>query len=122
MERIQGFIDSDPTISRTRLSVEVCRWLDWRSPNGKLKGMSCRVALLRLHERGLIILPKAREKPPKRSKHVSQHSSHIEELSSIDCDLDDIRPLEVIKIENNKEASYKGKFSPTGAKICILIP
>ena len=106
IERIQGFIDSDPAISRTRLSFEVCRWLDWRSPNGKLKGMSCRVALLRLHERGLIILPKAREKPPRRSKQVSQHSSYIEELSSIDCNLDDIRPLEVIKIENNKEASY----------------
>ena len=31
--------------------------LNWRSPNGKLKEMSCRVVLLKLDRRGVIELP-----------------------------------------------------------------
>jgi hypothetical protein len=55
--RIRATIASEPTISRRALSLRVCAWLHWRSPNGKPKEMSCRVALLKLHRAGQLHLP-----------------------------------------------------------------
>src|SRR5271163_2154453 len=55
-----------PQISRFRLSRELCERLNWRSANGQLKDMSCRVALLRMQADGLITLP-----PPRNAKPVS---------------------------------------------------
>ena len=53
---IQRRVDSEPGLSRVKLSRAVCGKLNWRSPNGQLKEMSCRVALLRLQRRGLLTL------------------------------------------------------------------
>jgi len=57
-DRIRATIESEPTISRRALSLRVCEWLNWKSPNGKPKEMSCRVALLKLHREGVLSLPK----------------------------------------------------------------
>lgn len=46
-----------------RLSKEVCGMFQWLKPDGNLKHMSCRVAMLRMHKDGLIELP-----PPTQSK------------------------------------------------------
>jgi len=61
IERIRMRVRDDPTLTRTRLSREVCAWLDWRGVGGHPKEMSCRVALLKLARRGVISLPKARD-------------------------------------------------------------
>ena len=57
VNRIKATVESDLSISRSALSRQVCEWLDWRSPNGKLCEMSCRKALLELDKRGVIKLP-----------------------------------------------------------------
>lgn len=59
IDRIARRVESDPTLTRTGLSREVCAWLDWRGADGRLKDMSCRVALLKLARRGRIVLPQA---------------------------------------------------------------
>mgnify|MGYP006294114725 FL=1 len=58
LERIQMTVDSEPDMSRRELSRRVCRWLDWRSADGRIQDMSCRKALLRLHRSGAIVLPR----------------------------------------------------------------
>lgn len=63
LELIRASIKNNPQFNRMRLSKEVCRMLQWLKPDGKLKDMSCRVAMLRMHEDGLILLP-----PPTRIK------------------------------------------------------
>jgi hypothetical protein len=62
--RIRSRVQHDPSLTRTRLSREVCEWLEWRDPQGRLKPMSCRVALLKLARSRLIELPEARARPP----------------------------------------------------------
>ena len=52
----------DPPLFRTALSRAVCAALDWRKPDGGLKEMSARVALLRMQRDGLLTLP-----PPLRT-------------------------------------------------------
>jgi hypothetical protein len=56
----------EPTLNRAQLSRRVCELLDWRKPDGALKDMSCRVAMLRMHEDGLITLPVSRIKVKRR--------------------------------------------------------
>ncbi len=61
IRRIQESIDQESGLSRSRLSRQVCQWLDWRTKKGKVKQVSCRVALLKLERKGVIRLPPARE-------------------------------------------------------------
>ena len=56
-QRIVSLIKHNPDFNRTRLSKEVCRMFEWLKPDGHLKDMSCRVAMLRMHRDGLIELP-----------------------------------------------------------------
>lgn len=49
-----------PPPSGNALAREACLQLDWRSPNGRWAISSCKVALLKLHKRGLIPRPGAR--------------------------------------------------------------
>ncbi len=93
IRRIQETIASEPGLSRSGLSRRVCQWLDWRSANGKLKEVSCRVALLRLHRGGLITLPPAAAAPPRGGG-----GEVPEELPPIRCRLADLGPVEVVKI------------------------
>jgi len=46
-----------PELTRTALSRDVCDVLRWFRPNGQRKDMSCRVALRRLEQLGLLRLP-----------------------------------------------------------------
>ncbi len=54
MEAIRTLIADNPNANRARLSRLVCQILSWRSPDGRLKEMSCRVAMLRMQGDGLI--------------------------------------------------------------------
>jgi hypothetical protein len=58
LDRIQETVQAAPSISRLELSRRVCRWLDWRSPNGRLQEMSCRKALGKLNNLGILDLPR----------------------------------------------------------------
>ena len=63
LELIRALIaQRDPPLFRTALSRAVCAALDWRKPDGGLKEMSARVALLRMQRDGLLTLP-----PPLRT-------------------------------------------------------
>ncbi|MCK5232658.1 MAG: DUF4338 domain-containing protein, partial [Desulfobulbaceae bacterium] len=65
ISRIRRLIKDNPGFHRAELSRQVCHTLQWLKPDGKLKEMSCRVAMLRMHEDRLIDLP-----PPRRTKAV----------------------------------------------------
>lgn len=54
LQRIGTTLAEAPCLSRRALSRQVCEWLNWRSPNGELKQMSCRVALGKLARSGVL--------------------------------------------------------------------
>jgi len=60
IEGIRSLIAAESQPNRAQLSRSVCEALNWLRPNGTLKDMSCRVAMLRMEKDGLIQLP-----PPK---------------------------------------------------------
>jgi len=57
IKQIRSLINQNPKFNRMRLSKEVCGMFQWLKPDGNLKDMSCRVAMLRMHRNGLIELP-----------------------------------------------------------------
>src|SRR5687767_55690 len=66
--RIKKTVSGDRSLSRRALSLRVCEWLQWRAPNGRLKEVSCRKALLELHRRRLVVLPVAKKSCFKASR------------------------------------------------------
>jgi hypothetical protein len=78
LQHIQQAVHEEPALSRGALSRRVCEWLNWRTVLGKLKEVSCRVALLKLHRRALIELPPARPSPLPPPRQVEAASVKLE--------------------------------------------
>ena len=57
---IRTLIAEDPRRTRADLSRLACQAMHWLKPDGGLKDMSCRVAMLRMQDDGLIQLPPPR--------------------------------------------------------------
>lgn len=77
LKRIRGLIESNPGMHRAQLSHAVCDDLGWLHPDGRHKDMSCRVAMLRMHRDGLIILP-----PPRHADRNTCRRLRITEASN----------------------------------------
>ena len=60
IQTIRELIAQEPALLRTPLSRRLCELFGWFKPNGGLKDMTCRVALLRMQAQGLITLPLSR--------------------------------------------------------------
>ena len=64
LDGIRALIAANPGASRAALSRYVCKYVNWYRIDGRLKDMSCRVAMLRMQDSGLIQLP-----PPRNSNN-----------------------------------------------------
>lgn len=71
---IRSQIENRPGLKRAELSRLFCRYAQWRKPDGGLKEMSCRVALLRMEASGLLRLPAPTTNPVAvdRIKHTPE--------------------------------------------------
>jgi len=75
IEAIKRLMEQDPSLLRTTLSRRLCELLGWTKPNGELKDMTCRVALLRMQSDGLITLPPSRRTGLRRKPHFPPTAS-----------------------------------------------
>ena len=69
IQTIKLLIEHNPSLKRRPLSRKVCERLGWLKPNGELKDMTCRVAMLRMHADGLITLPPAQSRGVRVKPH-----------------------------------------------------
>lgn len=67
---IRQLIADRPELSRKDLSILFCREKNWLKPDGGLKDMSCRVAMLKMEKDGHLVLPPPRTKHTKPYKKV----------------------------------------------------
>lgn len=95
--RIIETIKDEPTISRRQLSKRICEWMQWRSPNGKLREVSCRKALIELHRRKIIQLPDCAT-----YAFHTQKKREPEPISlfSVECSIAELGPVELIPIHS----------------------
>ena len=73
LTKLRETIAGKPELSRRGLSILLCQWLDWRGRNGAYQQMAARLALLRLHRRKLIKLPKGAEPPGQKPLRTIPH-------------------------------------------------
>ena len=103
VERISATINSEPAISRSVLSRRVCEWLEWRAPNGKLREVGCRKALLELERRGVVQLPDRKEvasfQPEARKRR------HPPEIAEIQCSLGELGEVAVVAVTSRYSKS-----------------
>lgn len=103
---IRDIIEKDQQISRTQLSRQVCEILDWRSPNGSLKDMSCRVGLLKLHRKGIIDLPQAYERPDFITRKNTDNKTTAY-TPGIECELSGLGEIKIVRIHSRYSKIYE---------------
>jgi hypothetical protein len=97
MAKITETLHADPAISRRQLSRRVCEWMNWRSPNGKFREVTCRKALLQLHRRKLIELRDCDDYP----FHTRRpQPSDLPSLFPVECSLAELGPVELVPISS----------------------
>lgn len=96
IEQIRSLIAGAPEAPRAGLARRVCEIFDWRGPDGRLKEMCCRDAMLRMWRDGLITLPppKMKFRRPSRTFTSPESDPHPEMTLNI-SDLSDLR-LEIV--------------------------
>ena len=98
LDRINAAVREQPQWSRAELARRVCDWLNWRQTDGKPKLMSCRVALGRLAERGLIDLPAPRRTVSFRAKSFSKTRLHVP--SRVEGTVKDLGKLQLVLVSS----------------------
>jgi len=74
---LRDLIASNPGLCRREIATHTCQRLQWLTPSGQLKEMSCRVALLRLQAKGFIQLPPPRSRNGNRKPFQPQQTIDV---------------------------------------------
>jgi len=93
--QIRELIEANPHWSRFRLSVVLAQRWQWYATSGQLKDMAARSLLLKLHDRGLIVLPKRRQTPVKRHSDATPGLFDSLPPEPVESGLSSLRPLRI---------------------------
>ena len=131
---IRELIAKNPSLSRRKLSAELCRAWNWVQPNGELKDMVCRGLMLELHRHGQIELPAKRRDTLNPLANRSKPSLDEEALdtSPIECRLRELQPIEFRQVRRKgsderlfngliERYHYLGYTQPVGEHLKYLV-
>ena len=128
---IRRLLLEHPEFHRTEVSRQVCERLDWRKPNGGLKDMSCRVALLRMQADGLLTLPlstrgrrnvkKAPQRTPAGEPPASSIETPVGALSDLRLERVVTKPASKLWNEFIDRYHYLGYFPLPGAQLRYFV-
>jgi len=128
---IRDLIAAHPTLSRRRLSQELCRAWNWVQPNGQLRDMVCRGLMLALHRAGQIALPDRRQ--ASRNPLVERSKPTAVEIACrpIHASLPSLGPLRLEQVRRTPAESlfnslieqhhYLGYTQPVGEHLKYLV-
>ena len=109
LQRIGMIIKENQDTNRTGISRLVCEEFHWYKPDGKLKDMSCRVALLRMERDGIIKLP-----PPQHrnsnSKRYIKHTATTAPEPVITSSAGKLHDLKISLVETKQMSSLWNEY------------
>ncbi len=129
---ITGLIQGNPQWSRRRLSQVLAKRWHWYAASGQLKDMAARTLLLKLHERGFIVLPERRQTPVARRPDPGPDLFECVPPAPVQASLSSLRPLQ-IQVIGPRDAEYRrfqsylrqhhylGHRGPVGENLAYLI-
>lgn len=94
LQQVQDLVAVHADWSRYRLSRELCRLWNWHAPNGQPQDMAARSLLLKLEQRGYLVLPPKRRASPNRMRH-KKVAPVAHATDPIQGSLAELGPLEV---------------------------
>ena len=128
---MRGYIAANPTLNRVALSRHVGQHLKWFDPYGRLKEMSCRVAMLRMHRDGLIELPAPAKKNGNSNRGLCKFSTNSAAGAEILDPVSRLTPLVMRQARTGHDTRlwneliqryhYLGHSPLTGAQMKYLI-
>jgi len=128
---IRGLIQAEGFRGRSHLSRRLCRYWDWRQPNGRFREIACRDLLRQLDREGLIELP-LMLRPARRSGYRSQVSDPGLDTDPIEATLDGLgSEIQIERVERISQRHllrdilgayhYLGYRQPAGASMGYLV-
>jgi len=128
---IRDLIAAHPTLSRRRLSQELCRAWNWVQPNGQLRDMVCRGLMLALHRAGQIALPDRRQASRNPLVERSKPTAVEIDCRPIQTSLPSLGPLRLEQVRRTPAESlfnslieqhhYLGYTQPVGEHLKYLV-
>ena len=110
MALLRTLIATDPQPTRAALAREFCRPTGWLKPDGGLKDMMAKVAMLAMHRDGRITLPPPTGKQGRPKPVVFGPGTEPPLFPSPTC-LDEVRPLEIrTVVRNTREGALWNEF------------
>lgn len=100
LAQVQALLGQQDDWSRYRLSRELARLWNWRTPQGQLKDMAARSLLLKLEQQGWIELPPRRMKSPTRSGRAPGSGAPALEESPITGPFKELVPLRLYEVSS----------------------
>jgi hypothetical protein len=119
ISQIRELIASRPEANRADLSRMVCEALRWYRQNGKVKEMSCRVAMLRMQRDGLIELPAPTGHRPGKYKIIETVGGDPE--PDLVCNIQELKDLKIHVVTRGPELrrwnEFVGRYHYLGYKM-----
>ncbi|MHB1463466.1 MAG: Druantia anti-phage system protein DruA [Armatimonadota bacterium] len=111
MEQIRDLMAGHPDWSRWRLSEQLAILWNWRNAVGQLKDMAARTLLLKLEQRGWIVLPARRRIPSNRmrQKRIPTLQAEVSEEPLVE-ELGQLLPLEILEISRSPGTPQRALF------------
>lgn len=129
LETIRAWI-AEKTLCREHLARRVCQEFGWINVAGKLKTMSCKVAMLRMHRAGLITLPPPKRPAPQRRKKTDPEMLLPLPQSLITLSVEQLRHVRLDVVQTQADRAiyhrlllahhYLGAGSMAGAQLRYL--
>lgn len=131
LEFIREFIQQHPSLSRRKLSVQLCQAWQWRQANGALCDMVCRGLLLMLHRAGAIELPPVRQISLNPFVRRARPAPVLIEQTALTGALSEIQPITIQQVRRTaheplfngliEQHHYLGYAQPVGEHLKYLI-
>jgi hypothetical protein len=100
LTHVQQRFAAEPLPTIKQVAQEVCELLAWRSPGGQPALSSARVALRKLHRRGLLQLPRSK---PQRSHRLVRSAQCLPPLVDVPRRADQVRGLQLYLITDKHD-------------------
>jgi hypothetical protein len=120
-----------PSLSRRRLSTELCKAWSWRQENGVLRTMIARGLMLAMHRSGLIELPAVRKVMPNPFLDRKKPVPVALDSTPLEAKLSELQPLELRQVRRTpeerlvnamiQEHHYLGYKQPVGEHLKYLV-
>jgi len=108
LQTLRRLIEDHPNANRAQLSRQVCALFDWLKPNGELKDMTCRVAMLRMQADGLFTLPAAQRRAPRQPAYLATAATDPQPL--LTSPVHELPPLRLCQVSTSAHSRLWNEY------------